>query len=197
MKYLQPLLRDIEVAPVLADLEANPWVWDKRQLRRYTEAHREVSDCWIRFNDWKNFNPAEGDEGLRRFVLEEHEAVWYPEGDALPNLKTLIFELACYFRCERLGTVLITRIPPGAQVKPHIDPGWAANFYEKIAVQLKSSPKQAFCYADGKFVCEPGTCYSFNNSHEHWVTNDDPALERQTLIICIRRDQRLKPLAHE
>lgn len=196
MKYLQPLLAPIPVDSVLKELEANPQVWDARPLRRYTTVHADISDVWVRFNAWENYDQAGGQEALQKFVLGEHESSWYPESDVLPNVKTLIFELMHYFRAERLGTVLITRIPPGKRVNPHTDPGWAARYYEKIAVQLKSAPEQAFCYADGRFVCEPGTVYSFDNSQEHWVENQSQ-VERMTLIICVKRDVRLKMLAHE
>ena len=196
MKYLKQLFTGIDVAPILAELDAHPEVWDVRPLRKVTYVHGDISDVWVRFNAWENYDPAGGEEALKRFVLEPHDAVWYPESDCLPSLKTLIFELMCQLRAERLGTVLITRIPPGKKVHPHIDPGWAARFYEKVAVQLRSAPEQAFCYEDGRYVCEAGTIYSFDNSQTHWVDNDS-AVERITAIICIKRDVRAKMLAHD
>ena len=205
MKYLRKLVTGLEVDPVLEELEAHPELWNQYTLRTegYAPAHNAVSDIWVRYRDWAEWQAIQRETNdpsgvqaqqlVARFVGEPHESAWYPAIDALPSLRTLIFELMRYFEVERLGGVLITRIPPGGEVKPHIDRGWHAGYYEKIAVQLKSAPGQAFCFEDGGFECEPGTVYAFNNSVEHWVQNPTE-LERMTCIICVRRDQRLRPL---
>ena len=205
MKYLRELARELEVEPVLAELEAHPELWNQYTLRTegYAPAHNGISDIWVRYRDWaewaqiaREMNDASGvgaQQAVARFVGEPHESAWYLAIDVLPSLRTLIFELMRYYEVERLGGVLITRIPPGGEVKPHIDRGWHAGYYEKIAVQLKSAPGQTFCFEDGGFGCEPGTVYAFNNSVEHWVQNPTE-VERMTAIICVRRDQRRPPL---
>lgn len=222
MKYLRQLAGPIPVEPVvveLAALEGNGF-WNEYRLRTAYEASpHHVDDLWVRYRDWSEWidikrahqhKPLHGmetvddctrlerlpyreDFAIAQFVGESHESVWYPVIRSLPSLKSLIFETMRYFECERLGGVLITRIPPGGEVKPHRDGGWHATYYEKIAVQLKSAPGQAFCYADGQFECEPGTVYAFDNSQEHWVSNRSD-VERITCIICVKRDVRLKPL---
>jgi hypothetical protein len=205
MKYLQPLVTGLDIEPVLAELEANPQLWNQFTLRTagYAPAHNAVSDIWVRYRDWQEWLKIQREDQdpsgvgaqqlVARFVSEPHESAWYPAIDVLPSLRTLIFELMRHFEVERLGGVLITRIPPGGEVKPHIDRGWHAGHYEKIAVQLKSAPGQTFCFEDGEFECDPGTVYSFYNSVEHWVKNPTE-LERMTCIICVRRDQHAKPL---
>lgn len=207
MKYLQPLVYGLEIDPVVAELDTNPQLWNQYTLRTggCAPVHNAVSDIWVRYRawvEWERYQVGEtvGDvtqlhrTRVAQFVGEEHESVWYPAGYQLVALRSLIFELMRHVEAERLGGVLITRIPPGGKVLPHIDRGWHAGYYEKLAVQLKSAPGQAFCYADGRFECPAGTVYAFDNSQEHWVDNDSD-VERQTLIICLRRDQRLPPLS--
>jgi aspartyl/asparaginyl beta-hydroxylase (cupin superfamily) len=88
---------------------------------------------------------------------------------------------------EKLGGVLITRIPPGAVCKPHVDPGWHARHYQKYAIQIEANPQQAFHFAGVSLVTGPGDLYWFDNAHEHWVTNDSDA-DRVTLIVCIKNE---------
>jgi quercetin dioxygenase-like cupin family protein len=87
---------------------------------------------------------------------------------------------------KRLGGVLITRIPPGGEVKPHKDTGWHAGFYEKFAVQVASNEGQAFCFESDELRPMPGDLYTFQNHVLHWVTNPTPE-ERITMIVCVKR----------
>lgn len=206
MRHLRPLLYGLDITRVVHELEAHPGLWNQYTLRTggYAPAHNGVSDIWIRyrsFNDWFEMTrqpdfwsgASVQAQYVAKFVGEEHESVWYPAIDALPSLRALLFDLVRHFEVERLGGVLITRIPPRGEVKAHVDSGWHAGYYEKIAVQLKSAPGQCFCFADGKFDCPPGTVYAFDNSFQHWVENPTEH-ERITLIVCVRCDQRKAPL---
>jgi len=214
MKHLRDLVHGLDVSSILAELEARPDLWNEYTLRTggYVPVHNAVSDIWVRYRSWTEWlairaawvnrarelkdagNEVDELSAIQQFVGEPHESVWYPAITALPSLRELIFDLMHSFQVERLGGVLITRIPPGGEVKPHIDRGWHASYYEKIAVQLKSAPGQNFCFADGCFECEPGTVYAFDNSFQHWVENKSDQ-ERITCIVCVRRDSALKPLS--
>jgi hypothetical protein len=116
-----------------------------------------------------------------------HDSVWYPECDVLP-VRDIVYPLMAAVRGERLGGVLITRIPPGQQCKPHTDPGWHARYYDKFAVQIKSAPGQCFHFHGESLAAEPGEVYWFDNAHTHWVTNDSTE-ERITLIVCIKTER--------
>lgn len=139
--------------------------------------HCETSDIWVRYNEYgKRFdNDFHG----------PHDAVWYPASRVLP-VKPLIFKLMRECEGERLGGILITKIPPGKSIKPHTDKGWHAGFYEKFAIQVQAHPKQAFHFDDVSLVTKPGDVFWFNNSYSHWVTNDSP-IDRITMIVCIKR----------
>lgn len=205
MKHLRPLVYGLDVAPVLEELDAHPELWNQFTLRTegYAPAHNGISDIWVRYRDWAEWQQIQlevndpsgvgAQQLVARFVGEPHDSVWYPAIEKLPSIRTLVYELMYHYNVERLGGILITRIPPYGRVGPHIDRGWHANYYEKILVQLRSAPQQAFCFDDGRFECEPGTVYAFDNSFEHWVDNMS-AVERISLIVCVRRDPRFPPL---
>jgi hypothetical protein len=170
------------VSALVSQLAAHPEVWNGHTQRTdgYGTPHRQVDDIWVRYNDWANF------KGDRAAFNDAHTSVWYPVIGKIPGAWSLARRVMRRVGGEQLGGVLITRIPPGGEVKPHIDTGWHAGYYEKFAVQIKGDKDQAFCFEDAELRPNPGDLYTFDNSRTHWVRNDSDQ-ERITLIICIRR----------
>lgn len=167
---------ELNVAPLLWALQANPHLWDQNRMRTESEdsPHHGVSDIWVRY-------------ALDATIEGPHESVWYPAADVLP-VREVIYPLMSYVKGERLGGVLITKIPPGQSVKPHHDDGWHARYYDKFAVQLQSAPGQKFCFDNEELEPMPGDVYRFENQHTHWVTNNTPH-DRITMIVCIKADK--------
>ena len=120
------------------------------------------------------------------YFNDEHEAVWYPVCESIPAAKQLALDVAARLHAKQLGGVLITKVPAFRQVYPHIDLGWHALHYEKIAVQIAGNDRQGFCFEDASLSAEPGESYQFNNQAKHWVYNDSRH-DRITFIVCIRR----------
>lgn len=168
-----------DIAPLLAQIASHPDVWDRHSLRKRAYVHAQISDIWVRYNDWKNFN---GDPAK---FNEEHASVWYPVVTEIPAVKELCMDVMEFVQGVELGGVLITRIPPGGRVEPHTDSGWHASHYDKYAVQLMGNSNQSFHFDSCSLSAEPGELYTFDNSKTHWVTNDSD-MYRMTLIICIR-----------
>lgn len=186
MKHFKLIASGIDVAPLLAQIEAHPELWNvhKNRMARGANPFTGTDDIWVRYNDVAKANP-----DLAGFT-DEHIPVWYPAWDALPALRTLIFELLALVQGEMLGGVLITRIPDGGQVKPHKDDGWHVEYFEKFYISLQNEPGAQFCCeADGRvemLTPKPGECWLFDNRKVHWVTNAS-GKARMTLIVCIRR----------
>lgn len=180
-EFIRYMASELPVAGLLAELEASPWVWDEHTSRTAPTCspHHGLSDIWVRYNDWANFT---GDNAA---FNEEHDAVWLPPSHVLPSAKRLAKLVMSYVGGDRLGMVLITRIPPRGRVLPHVDAGWHAKYYDKYAVQLKGNAHQTFNFDGESVASEPGDLYTFDNSHLHWVNNDSDE-ERITCIICIR-----------
>lgn len=170
------LRHGIDVSGLAWDLREQGGLWDRVTARTADQAspHHGVSDIWARYGA-----PGEDATG-------PHESVWYAGVcDALPTLRPLVADIMHAVQGERLGGILITRIPPGGEVKPHIDPGWHARYYDKYALQIESAPGQEFCFDAARLETRPGDLYTFDNSLTHWVTNPTP-WHRVTLIVCIR-----------
>lgn len=182
-RMLEITKRPIDVSAAVEQLDANPDLWNQFTMRttRYEGSpHLRVSDIWVRYNAWRNFNPKKPEN-----FSKQHDSSWYPAYGKLPALRPLIFGLMQVVEGERLGGVLITRIPAGSSVAPHIDKGWHAGYYRKFAVQLRGGPDQLFCFEGESLEAEPGEVYEFDNSEKHWVINESNR-ERITLIVCIR-----------
>ena len=159
-------------------LRQNPQLWNEHTQRTASpdSPHHGLDDIWARFGD---VNCAA--------TGQPHTSYWYPAADLL-QIKGLCDAIRERVGGVEMGGVLITRIPPGASCKPHIDPGWHARYYDKFAVQITSAPGQAFCFEDQNLETRPGDLFWFDNQYLHWVTNDTP-YERVTMIVCIRREK--------
>lgn len=177
MKNIEIIASGIDVAPMLWALQSHPELWDTNTTRTEDPAspHYGLSDIWVRY--------AEPDS----IAAEPHDSVWYPCADLLP-VRELVYSLLAAVKGERLGGVLITKIPAGKECKPHKDPGWHARYYEKFAIQIQSSPGQSFNFEGEAIESKPGDVYWFDNAYTHWVTNPTN-YDRITLIVCIKRER--------
>jgi hypothetical protein len=180
-KHLQAMPWRLEVGGLLHDLEANPKLWNQFAMRTAEKSspHHRLDDIFVRYN------PRAAYDGDRQAFNGPHVAEWWKAADLLPNARRLAFEVMDCVEGEHLGMVLITRIPPMTNCQPHRDGGWHAGFYDKYAVQVKSSPGQRFCFEGEALDARPGEMYLFNNAETHWVENQTSE-ERITLIVCIR-----------
>jgi hypothetical protein len=154
--------------------------------RQKIYAHAGMLDIWVRFNALRNFNP-KSSTALQDFN-DEHESVWYPVADEVPEIRLAINDVLYHLGDEReLGGVLITRMPSGAGIEAHVDGGWHAGYYpDKYGLQLKGAPGQSFNFEGASVCAMPGQVYWFDNSKVHWVVNES-SIERMTMIICTRR----------
>lgn len=170
-----------DVAPLVAQIQAHPEIWNTHKMRTeaYGTPHNEVSDIWVRYNDWANFT------GDIQAFNGPHESTWYPVVETIPAVLPLCADVMRVTGLSQLGGVLITKIPPGAQVAPHVDGGWHAGHYLKFALQLLGGPDQEFWFEDATLSADAGDLYTFDNSKLHAVYNRSDR-DRMTCIICLR-----------
>jgi hypothetical protein len=167
-----------DVTGLQRQLVAHPEVWNTIRLRTEDprSPHREVSDIWMRYNPIENYH---GD--IRKFN-DVHVSEWYPVVDVLTEARRLA---ECVANGRDIGAVLITRIPAGKQVYPHVDIGWHARTFDKYGLQIHGNEKQAFHFESECLITHDSDLFWFQNSHPHWVTNDSD-FDRVTLIVCVK-----------
>lgn len=178
MKHIHKIAGGVNVIPLQLELKRNPQLWNqnKQRTENPTSPHYQVDDIWARY-------AGSYDEGL-----QTHESIWLPASDLLPSVKQHARAIMNLVGGDSLGGVLITRIPAGCKVLPHVDKGWHATHYDKFILQVEAHPQQAFCYEDGQFISSVGDLYWFYNQQEHWVINDSP-VERISMIVCVKLEK--------
>jgi hypothetical protein len=165
-------------------LNRNPELWNKNTLRKEQKnsPHLAISDIWLRYNDDTEYKKT-GD--YSRFH-EMHYPNWYPSSNLFPMIRGICLSLMAKMGATHLGGVLITKIPPGGKIEPHIDSNWHANFYNcKLYIPIKSNRDCINRCEDEFVVMNNGECWYFNNNVEHEVINNGDD-DRITLIICMR-----------
>lgn len=184
MKNMLKIGHSVDVTPLLLALQRQPKLWNRHRVRKDIEGtpHADMSDIWLRYRDVKPFEESGDFTGFN----DEHDAVFYPEWYALPQVRPIVMGLLARVEGVRLGGVMITKIPPGGKILPHADEGWHAKYYNtKLYVVLQTNPQCINRVEDDVVAMAPGEVWFFDNTKEHEVINDGPD-DRITLIICIR-----------
>lgn len=183
MKNFLKIAEGLDVMPLLLSIQRQPDLWDRHKIRKEAPGtpHSGMSDIWIRYNDVSKFE-ASGDYST---FNDEHDPIWYPAYYQLPELRPIIFGLMARVEGERLGGVLITKIPKGGRIDKHSDDGWHVQYYDKFYLSLKSDEGANF-YCEDEVICpKAGDLFWFDNRREHWVENNSND-DRMTLIVCIK-----------
>lgn len=178
MDHIFPVAK-LNPTALLVELSNAKHLWNQNTQRTMIAGgpFEGTADIWLRYADLEN---------LVDFDFNApHESVWYPGADELPTIVSAVGDLYRAVDGKELGGILITAIPPGGRVKPHVDPGWHAKYYDKYAIQLLAHPDSYFGFEDGPFHSAPGDVYWFNNQVPHEVVNETPE-SRVTIIVCIR-----------
>lgn len=189
MRHFTKIMSGIDVAPLLAQLELHPELWDEISYRRtgYGTPHGEMTDIWVRYRDIRPFIERGDFSGFN----DEHVPMWYPAWKKLPALHSIVFDLMAAVDGEMIGAVLITKIPPGGKITRHVDAGWHVENFSKFYLALKNDTGSEFVCDHGGCVeslnSKPGEIWLFDNRKPHWVINDSDR-NRITLIICIRTE---------
>jgi len=184
MKNFLHIASGINISPLAMALQLQPELWNNHNERKEFEgtAHKGTSDIWLRYNDLKNLK----DDYVE--YTKEHNSVWLPASEKLPQIRPIVFGLMAKCEATRLGGVLITRIPAGGHVLPHSDHGWHPEYYHlKVYVPILANTRCVNRVEDEHVIMAPGDAWHFNNTVEHEVTNNGDT-ERVTLIICMRTD---------
>jgi hypothetical protein len=144
-----------------------------------TSPHKEMTDIWVRYKDPKPHL----DSGDWSEFMEPHNSVWLKD---IPKVKGICDALMGYLSGEKLGGVLITKLPSGGEIKPHIDEGWHAKEYDKYYLPILNAKGSKFSFDCCSVDPEEGDIYAFRNDKTHWVTNESNN-DRIAMIICIKQ----------
>lgn len=182
MKLFKRIHEGLDVAPMLAELEAQPELWDAHPERRTAPGspHAGMRDIWVRARDY-------ADVAVPNAFREEHAPVFYPAWRALPSIQPVVWSLMASTQTVQLGNVLLTRIPPGGRIAPHVDSGWAPEWFNaKFYVVLQSQDCVNRCLAESVRM-KAGEVWGFENRVTHSVENLGD-VDRISLIVTLRTE---------
>ena len=176
-KYLHRILQGLPVDHLVETLELHPHLWDQNKLRTTFEnsPHAQVRDIWLRFNE----TPEPGQEAT---LLDKHESIDYPAYEQMPAFRSTVMNIFAYVGGERLGRVLVVKLPPGASITPHIDSGSHAVYYERFHLCLQAGPGCHFRVGEDWVEMKAGELWWMQNQIEHEVTNESD-VDRIHLIV--------------
>ena len=174
-----------DVLPLRLQIERNPQLWNQHTGRTAHEdsPHRAISDIWLRWRPESALVcPASFNEPCT-------DIEWYPSMLALPAARDIILQIMGRVHGLSLGGCIITRIPPGAQVRPHNDEvSWHAQHYRlKVYVVIKTNPNVSQWVDGESFVPEAGQVFAYDNRMLHAVYNEGDD-DRMTLMCAVRCD---------
>lgn len=180
MKHFHRIGTGLEVLPLMHAVARQPALWNAYSLRQSfaDSPHAEVDDIWLRFTDVKDKTiPVIGDD---------LDAVPYPAWPALPQAKAIVLNLMRAVDAVRLGRVMVTRLKPGATIKPHKDvKGAYAHYYTRYHVVLQGLPGSLFRCGNEQVCMETGEVWWFNAHEVHECVNNS-ADDRVHLLCDIR-----------
>jgi hypothetical protein len=157
------LATGVDVVPVMLELHRADHLWDRNPERRLYPGtpHAAMTDITVRY-----MPEAEVTMEARRL---EHRNVFWPAWHALPALRPMVFALMTRVQAIELGSILLTKLPPGKMIEPHSDAGnWAPEFYStKCHITLAGSALVR-CEEDA-VVMKQGDIFTFNNLLNHSV----------------------------
>ena len=149
MRNFQLLASNIDVGQILNEILRQPDLWDENNLRTTHPgtAHSQVSDIWV----WFNKLPKDESE-----VINDKEVIPYRAWKQIPALRNVIFALMRQVDAVRLGRVIITRLPPGKEITPHVDGGAPAEYYSRFHLAIQCLPGNIFQTGEEKVLFQTG-----------------------------------------
>lgn len=168
LKHFECCLVDLDTAPLLAALEAQPGLWDLLTVRQDTPGspHHDTRSIVLL-----------GPEGLDlHSVFNDLAVVPYPAAEAIgPQVHALVEALADAIDMEDIGRVMLVELKPGGEVDKHWDEGPYAAHYQRFHIVLTSEPGNVFHAGDEAVYMQPGQAWWFDHRAEHRVENRSQA----------------------
>jgi mannose-6-phosphate isomerase-like protein (cupin superfamily) len=164
----------------LLELARNEQLWDQRPDRRLYPGtpHSAMTDITVRYMPEEQLTDLE----VRR---REHRNVFWPAWHALPALRPVVFGMMTRVQAVELGSILITRLPPGKQIEPHSDAGnWAPLYYNCKCHWTVAGSAVVTCDTE-QCTFNAGTIWTFDNLLVHSIANQGEC-DRIVVIVSMR-----------
>ncbi len=185
MKAYNKIYSNLNVSLAIAELSNNDHLFGEFNARKDAgPVMAQMDDIWLRYGDVS----AMVKSGDYSALAIEHDSIWLKD---LPECKKLCFEIMKMVDGERLGGVLISKLPKGGEMLPHTDKGWHSGYYDKYYIPIKNGKGSIFGFDEGDIDPLIGDVWAFDNSYNHWVKNNSDK-DRIAMIVCIKQSKYTK-----
>lgn len=185
MQAFNKIHSDLDISLARKEIANNGHLFGEFNARKdASPIHEQMDDIWLRYGDIREMI----ESGDYSKIAHEHDSIWLKD---LPECKKLCFKVMSLVDGERLGGVLITRLPPNGEILPHNDSGWHADYYDKYYVPIENEAGSILGFDEGDIHPNIGDVWAFDNSYTHWVDNNTDH-DRIAMIICIKQDKYTK-----
>jgi len=159
------LFQDLNVEPLLQQLNAHPELWDEITVRQAYpgSAHADTKCIFIRGP--LGFTP--------ELYFNDLGSVDYPiEQQTLPAAMPLVEYVCSMLGVTQLGRVLIVKLKAGGMVERHIDEGLYADHFARLHIVLTTNPDCLNFTARHVDHWKPGSVWWFNHKLKHFAVNE-------------------------
>ena len=157
------LLRDLNVEPLLWQLEANPELWDEHTVRQSYPGSAHVDTECIFVRGPLGFTP--------ELYFNDLGSCDFTSQKALPQVMPLVERLCVHIGATRLGRVLIVNLRPGGHVTPHIDEGRYADHFARFHLVLSTNNRCTNTTGEQTDHWRAGSFWWFDHKQVHAADN--------------------------
>ena len=180
MRHFLRLAENVNTLPVMTELQRQPALWNAYDIRKTFPGtpHAAMDDIWVRGTP----RDALGDptSHKRAFTPE-----FWPAWRDLPSLRSIVFAMMGQAQAVQLGSILITRLPPGGEILPHADTdSWHAAFFNAKWHLTLAGQSLSQC-GDETVTMRTGEVWTFPNDIIHSVENPG-SVDRIVMIVAMR-----------
>jgi aspartyl/asparaginyl beta-hydroxylase len=183
MRNFQLIATGVDPLPMVFALHRHPELWNADRFRTtYPHTpHGEVDDILIRFSDPAQCNTVST-------VIGDDRPIWHPAASVLP-FQPIVLDLMRRMGAYALDRCMVTRLRPGARIKPHADDqGDYVNAPDRARFHVVLQGLPGSLYHNGEETVQmlSGQVWSFNPLLIHSVENNS-ADDRLHLIadLCL------------
>ena len=158
------IARDVDIRPLLAELDAAPEMWlaDTSRQRRI-RCQRHTRNIFLRAAG-KPLPPG------ARNANDVHESRVARASGKFPRALAYCESVADDVR-GTLGRATLVALLPHGRVYPHVDAGAYYRIRDRFHLVLRSGGGSPLTAGDEGVVMHPGELWAFNNKARHWADN--------------------------
>lgn len=164
MLHFTTIAREVDTAPLLAELDAAPEMWLMDTSRQSNvRCQRHTQNIFLRAPK-KPLPPG------AKNANDVHESRTVRSARNFPRSLAYCESVAAELG-GTLGRATLVTLLPHSRVYPHVDTGAYYRIRDRFHLVLKSSQGSPLSAADETVVMHPGELWVFNNKERHWAEN--------------------------